>query len=50
MTTLNYENIKWLIDSPYFVPIPHWHLKESAPEDLKKRFEKWQKEDLNLTQ
>ena len=31
-------------DSPYFVPEPdNWHLKETAPEELKKEFEKYMK-------
>lgn len=28
--------------SPYFVPEPdNWHLKEGAPEDIKKEFEEY---------
>lgn len=31
--------------SEYFVPEPdNWHLKEDAPEDVKKEFEEWMKE------
>lgn len=45
---LNYETLKWLFDSPYFVPeLDNWHLKEEAPEDLKNKFNKWKKENLN---
>ena len=30
------------LDSPYFVPEPdNWHLKEGAPEDVKKEFEEY---------
>ena len=29
-------------DSPYFVPeIDNWHLKEDAPEEVKKEFEEY---------
>lgn len=32
------------IDSPYFVPeIDNWHLKEGAPEEVKKEFEEYMK-------
>lgn len=32
-------------DNPYFVPEPdNWHLKEGAPAELKKEFEKYMKE------
>lgn len=32
------------IDSPYFVPeIDNWHLKEDAPEEVKKEFEEYMK-------
>lgn len=31
-------------DSPYFVPEDgNWHLKEGAPEDIKKEFEEYMK-------
>lgn len=31
-------------DSPYFVPEPdNWHLKEDAPEELKRGFEEYMK-------
>ena len=30
------------VDSPYFVPEDeNWHLKEDAPEDVKKEFEEY---------
>ena len=35
-------------DSPYFVPEPdNWHLKEGAPEDVKKEFEEYMKDQEN---
>ena len=31
--------------SEYFVPEPdNWHLKDDAPEELKREFEEWMKE------
>lgn len=31
-------------DSPYFMPdLDNWHLKEGAPEDVKKEFEEYMK-------
>ena len=45
---LNYETLKWLFDSPYFVPeLDNWHLKEGAPEDVKKEFEEYMKDQEN---
>lgn len=33
-------------NSPYFVPEPdNWHLKEGAPEEIKKEFEEYMRED-----
>ena len=32
------------VDSPYFVPeLDNWHLKEDAPDDVKKEFEEYMK-------
>lgn len=31
-------------DSPYFVPeVDNWHVKEDAPEEVKKEFEEYKK-------
>lgn len=36
-------------DSPYFVPeVDNWHLKDDAPEELKKEFEEWIKQQKEL--
>lgn len=36
-------------DSPYFVPEDgNWHLKEGAPEDVKKEFEEYMKYSKEL--
>lgn len=38
-------------NSPYFVPEPdNWHLKEDAPEELKKEFEEYMKAGENRPQ
>lgn len=35
--------------SEYFVPeTDNWHLKEGAPDDVKKEFEEWMKEQEKL--
>jgi hypothetical protein len=40
------QPIPSFIDSPYFVEEPfNWHLKEDAPEELKKEFEEYMKSD-----
>ena len=44
---INYETMKWLFDSPYFIPSPLWHLSDDAPEELKKRFEEYKKAKSN---
>lgn len=45
---LNYKKLKWFLDSPYFVmELDNWHLRDDAPEDLKKRFDAWKKERSN---
>lgn len=37
-------------NSPYFVPEPdNWHLTEDAPEELKKEFEEYMKEQEENT-
>ena len=34
------------VNSPYFVEEPdNWHLKEGAPEEIKKEFEDYMKQD-----
>lgn len=33
------------IESPYFVPeVDNWHLKEGAPDDIKKEFDEYMKD------
>lgn len=33
------------IESPYFVPeVDNWHLKEGAPDDVKKEFDEYMKD------
>lgn len=45
---INYETMKWLFDSPYFINEPfNWHLSDDAPEELKKRFEEYKKSKSN---
>ncbi len=39
------QNMPTFWNSPYFVPEPdNWHLTEDAPEELKKEFEEYMKE------
>ena len=36
-------------DSPYFVPEPdNWHLTEDAPEELKKEFAEYMKDEKGI--
>ena len=41
------QSIPSFWDSPYFVPEPNnWHLTEDAPEELKKEFAEYMKNEL----
>ena len=32
---------EWIRNSPYLIEEPEWHLSKDAPEELKKKFQKW---------
>lgn len=32
---------EWILNNPYLIEEPEWHLSDDAPEEMKKKFEEW---------